>query len=109
MNTTTNKVKLSITLNPGIANKLPKVNRSQFIESVLVAHFQNEGFEKLYARIRQRLLDDPEFRQGTGIETEATYPPCCSRYPDYNCGHWTKDYEGDQLINKKTGEVVVLT
>ena len=57
------KIKLSITLDPAVVQKLPKQNRSYAIETILKQHFQYEGSERLYDAIKKKLMRDEDIGQ----------------------------------------------
>lgn len=52
------KTKLTITLDPGVIDKLPRTNKSYAINSILIKHFQDEGVDKLYEHIAKKFLKD---------------------------------------------------
>lgn len=57
------KIKLSITLDPAVVQRLPKQNRSYAIESILKQHFQAEAKDQLYRIIKQQLLKDYDVKE----------------------------------------------
>lgn len=59
--TDTNKRRLTITLDPAIYYKLPRVNKSLAIEDILRGHYQLQGFDKMYVKLRDKLLLDNDF------------------------------------------------
>jgi len=52
--------RITITLEPSVAAKLPKRDKSAHINLILKQHYQREGFEQLYDSIKQRLLRDKD-------------------------------------------------
>lgn len=52
------KIKLSITLDPAVVQKLPKQNRSYAIETILKQHYQKEGADQLYSFIKHKLASE---------------------------------------------------
>lgn len=100
------KKRLTISLDYALLAKLDKRNRSGDVERILKQHFQNEGFEMLYNKLKQRLLQDPDFTTNTNQTQPVarTYTPCCNGYPnDLDCGHWYR-LDENYLKNKRNGE-----
>lgn len=60
--------RVTITLEPGVVAKLPKRDRSAFINLVLKQHFQKEGFEQLWEMIKQKILQDKDIGEWIQVE-----------------------------------------
>lgn len=54
------KARLTVTLDPSVYEKLPRYGKSGEINHILKQHYQNEGFEQLYAKLKKRLLQDKD-------------------------------------------------
>lgn len=63
MNPTHNKAKLSITLDNSVYDRLPKRDRSAFINLILKQHYQKDSLDQLYETIKQRLLRDKDMNE----------------------------------------------
>lgn len=104
------KKRLTISLDYSLLAKLDNRNRSGDVERILKQHFQREGAEQLYDYIKGRLEKENllvSHTQSMIINSGPVvrqHPPCCSRYPDLDCGHWYKIQDTDNIKNKKTGE-----
>lgn len=55
-----NKRRLTITLDNAVFDKLPKRDRSAFINLVLKQHFMKESAEQLYSYTKNRLMKDKD-------------------------------------------------
>lgn len=98
----TNKKRMTISLDYGLYAKIPRLNRSAFVERLISEHFLIQSNDKFYEYVKKRLAQDGYIKLP---EPERTYPPCCTKYPNLDCGHWVRNPETDQIINKRTGEV----
>lgn len=58
-----NTTKTSITLEQQVYAKLPSKNKSAYINLVLKQHFQQEGFDQLYDKLKYRLLRDKDMNE----------------------------------------------
>lgn len=105
----TNKRRLTISLDPGTFAKLPRINKSLFVEDLLRQHFLIESGDKLYNYLINRMKKDGYIGHTENMINSGpvvrTYQPCCGRYPDLDCGHWVKSEDATQAINKRNGEV----
>lgn len=62
--TDTNKIRISITLDPAVHAQLPYgENKSAFINQVLKQYFQAEHVDKLYTVIKQRLIQEFDIKE----------------------------------------------
>jgi hypothetical protein len=52
--------RITITLEPSVIAKLPKRDRSAFINLIIKQHFQKEGFDQMYELLKKRLLADKD-------------------------------------------------
>lgn len=55
-----NKRRITITLDNSVFDKLPKRDRSAFINLVVKQHFQKDSFDQLYDGLKKRLLVDKD-------------------------------------------------
>lgn len=55
--------RITITLEPGVLAKLPKRDRSAFINLILRQHFQNEGLDRLFEAFKDKLIRDEGFNK----------------------------------------------
>lgn len=58
-----NKARITITLDNSVFDKLPKRDRSAFINLVIKQHFQRESFDQLYDSLKKRLLRDKDINE----------------------------------------------
>ena len=52
--------RITITIEDSLYDKLPKYGKSGVINLLIKKHFQEEGADKLYETIKQRLLRDKD-------------------------------------------------
>lgn len=64
------KIKKTYSLDHAVVEKLPKKNQSAVVNQILISHFQNEGFDALYQKIKRRL----ERETGGAIPTFEVQP-----------------------------------
>lgn len=100
--------KLSITIETSVRDKLPKTNKSAFINQILKQHFLKENVDGLYNYIKQRMIKEGLINDGSVMwDTVSTYSQlpktCCTMYPNEDCGHWYTDEDG-MKINEITKE-----
>lgn len=71
--------KLSITIDTSINDKLPKLNKSAFINQVLKQHFLKENVDGIYTYIKSRMIKEGLLNDGSvtfeSIHTGAYNPP----------------------------------
>lgn len=72
MDNTHNKARLTITLDNSIYDKLPKRDRSAFINLILKQHYQRESIDDLYTLIKQRILRDKDINEWITITARET-------------------------------------
>lgn len=98
------KNRFTFTLDQSVVDNLPKQNKSAVVNAILKEHFQNEGREKLYAYIKERLLNDPDFQNKPAKQNPYDYAKrkCCVKYP--TCVHWVEDDATGEFVNTVTGE-----
>lgn len=96
------KKRMTISLDYGLYAKLPTLNRSAFVERLISEHFLIQSNDKFYEYVKKRLHQDGYIKLP---EPEKVFSKCCLRYPDLDCGHWFKNEDSTQAINKKNGEV----
>lgn len=100
--------KLSITIETSVRDKLPKTNKSAFINQILKQHFLKENVDGLYNYIKQRMIKEGLVSDGSvsfdSLQPKQQSRPCCGKYPQVECGHWMKHPDYDELINRVTGE-----
>lgn len=63
MEPTHNKRRLTITLDNSIFDRLPKRDRSSFINQVLKQYYQLEAFEQFYDKFKKKLINDKEWAE----------------------------------------------
>lgn len=64
--------RITITLEPSVHAKLPKRDRSAFINVILKQHFQKEGFEQLYENLKKRLMNDKDMNDWIVVTVKET-------------------------------------
>lgn len=52
--------RITITIEDSLYDKLPKYGKSGVINLLIKQHFQKEGFDQLYERLKKRLLVDKD-------------------------------------------------
>lgn len=60
MEPTHNKARVTITLDNSVFDRLPKRDRSAFINLIVKQHFQRESLDQLYDSLKKRLLRDKD-------------------------------------------------
>lgn len=60
MEPTHNKRRITITLDNSVFDKLPKRDRSAYINLVVKRHYQRESFDELYDSLKKRLMVDKD-------------------------------------------------
>ena len=73
-----NKRKVSITLDNSVFDKLPKRDKSAYINLVLKQHYQKEAFDQLYEGLKKRLMGDQQMMDWVFNNSKASN----SRYED---------------------------
>lgn len=63
------KTRITITIDNSVLDKLPKYGKSGAVNAILKNHYQNEGFDQLWQRIKKKILSDKDI--GQWIEFEA--------------------------------------
>lgn len=52
--------RITITIEEGLYDKLPKYGKSGVINLLIKQHFQKEGFDQLYETLKKRLMKDKD-------------------------------------------------
>lgn len=55
--------RITITIEDSIYDKLPKYGKSGAINVILKHHYQNEGFDQLYDKLKYKLLRDKDMNE----------------------------------------------
>lgn len=102
--------KLSITIETSIRDKLPKTNKSAFINQILKQHFLKENVDGLYNYIKQRMIKEGLVSDGSvtfdSIATGVYKPPVQDeelenyRFNYKEDGFQFRRYNGQIQVNK---------
>lgn len=72
MDVSHNKRRITITLDNSVFDKLPKRDRSAFINLVVKQHFQKESFDQLYELLKKRILVDKDINDWIVLTVKET-------------------------------------
>lgn len=64
--------RITITIEEGLYDKLPKYGKSGVINLLIKQHYQNEGFDQLYEKLMQRLLKDKRMNDWIALTARET-------------------------------------
>lgn len=60
--------RITITIEEGLYDKLPKYGKSGVINLLIKQHYQKEGFEQLWEEIKKKILADKDIGEWIQIE-----------------------------------------
>ena len=69
---THNKRRITITLDNSVFDRLPRRDRSAFINLVLKQHFQKDAADQLYEYTKNRLMKDKDMNEWITITVKET-------------------------------------
>jgi len=64
--------RITITIEDSLHDKLPKYGKSGAVNAILKSHYQKEGFDQLYDKLKQRLLRDKDMNNWLVLTVKET-------------------------------------